>query len=313
MTIQPIKSYKTPAYPTYEESKRDAHLLERLPRRWGKNPIASLLGTGILIQIAGTNSRGDEPVKDVEVKIVEPLEQGRKAIANAVRALPATRVAPILEEALAKDGRGSFGCVAVASPVFLSENEALDLIQAELEKAGLTVQDFVTVDGLSVPDANAQPQWERMGQGGLRPRKIELKNLVEGAYTFDLGTKDKSVVIKFLRMEDFDQWKELSFHGSSVWSVDLSWLASQVSDAFKKRTKGEPVTIGIFFDPIVYDRSYDNDGLDLHGLEWKQRSYVQTQIDAQNPIKDPKARAREKLRQQVLHFVEYLKKEGVAD
>ena len=292
MNIKPMTSYKKPSYPTYQESKEDAQLLKNLPQRWGKNgSIASLIGTGILIHVAGTGRGEDAATENVTVSIIEPVEHERGTVTNAVRTIPATRVAPMLEAALANDGRGSFGCVAVAAPVFLSENEAMDLIEAELEKAGLKVKDLVTVDGLNIPDANAKS--ESLSGLGKRDkeeerdwRKFKMKKLTEGPYTFDLGTEDKSVVIKFLRTRDYDHWRDNQGIGSSVSVYDLPTFATQVSDAFKARTNGTPVVIGLFFDPMA-------------SAKWKDNAA------------DIKAQSREKLRAQVLHFVEYLKKEGV--
>ena len=71
---------------------------------------------------------------------------------------------------------------------------------------------------------------------------------------------------------------------------DLPTLATQMSDAFKARTNGAPVIIGLFFDPLTYP----------------SREQYQTG-------ESTKALARKKLLQQVEHFVEYLKKEGVVE
>ena len=343
MTIKPVRTYATPAYPTYQASKQDAHLLERLPRRWGQT-LAPLLGTGILIQIVSTGcNSNDAQGKSVKITAVEPLGQKKKNVADAVRAIPATRVAPILEDALANDGRGGFGCIAVSAPVFLSEDEAIELIRAELEKAGVKLQNKVVVDGLNVPFLMSkvyQSEMENLDLNNLKRDKAEqivmalmagtddvsnvseitlgghkfsiaklkqkekrkwqegerirLRNLERGEYTFDLGTDDKSVVVKFLQDDDWWNWREAhdSTRGNSVWRVDFSWLASQISDVFQKREDGEPVIIGLFFEPLTYP-PLDNR---LRVLEEEQET---------------KKRAHEKLRQQVLHFVEYLKKEGV--
>jgi len=354
MTIKPVKTYTPPAYPTYEESKQDAHLLERLPRRWGKT-LAPLLGTGILIQIVGTGcSQNDTQGKGVKITAVEPLGQKPKNVADAVRAIPATRVAPILEDALANDGRGGFGCVAVSAPVFLSEDEAIDLIRAELEKAGLALQTGVSVDGLQVPTTSAKNQWKKMKRfeeimrkerpdllekifktkcelnekedENKNPAEIavlrveftaleekyatleeELKEILrdnklgfeEGSYRFDLGTKNQSVVVKFLQWEDYP----INL-GWSVIRFDLAKLATQMGDAFKARTNGNPVVIGLFFDPLTYPKDFSWAKLD--GLSGEQRN-----VEYEKIRKDTEKISREKLRRQVQHFVEYLKKEGV--
>ena len=299
MKITPMVSYKKPAYPTYEESKADAGLLKNIPRRWGKNgSIASLVGTGILIHV-GAGCREATATEDATVKIVEPVEHDGNVVTNVVRAIPATRVAPMLEEALANDGRGGFGCIAVSAPVFLSENEALDLIQAELEKTGLKFHDMVKIDGLHIPDREAASKREysmpkKEGTDEIdweEFRKFKMKPLTTGTYSFDLGTKDKSVVVQFLRKKDFDLWKDEPRGGwSSYNSFNFAELATLVSDTFKQRDDGAPVIIGLFFEPSTYP---------------EKGGYK-----ADDATKD---RAREKLRAQVLHFVDYLKQEGVVE
>jgi len=318
MKIQPLKSYTPPAYPTFEESKQDARLLERLPRRWRKkNPIAPLLGTGILIQIAGSGC-ADKNVQDKDVKItfIEPREHDQNPANAAVRAIPATRVAPILEDALANDGRGGFGCVAISAPVFLSENEAMDLIEAELEKTGLKFHDIVTVDGLHVPSVpKPEPASSRRRSSGIlsvdsftlgddsemsweERNTLRLKYLAEGAYTFDLGTADKSVVVKFLQTRDYSAWQDDSYGMRSTWhSYNLAALATEVRNAFAQRETGEPVVIGIFFEPAVYP----------------EKNRREAGVNRGQLREDTKKIAKEKLRAQVRHFVEYLKQEGVVE
>ena len=95
---------------------------------------------------------------------------------------------------------------------------------------------------------------------------------------------------------------------NSYESFDLSWLASQVSDTFAKRDTGDPVIIGLFFEPSVYpDKEYrfDYDKFKKNPEKWK--------LHEEQGRKGAKERGKEKLRQQVAHFVDYLKKEGVVE
>jgi len=317
MKIKPVKKYTPPAYPTITEAKQDARLLTTLPRRWGRNHhLATLLGTGLMLGAARGND-ADAP-QNAEAAAVLPRGGGEDADEKVVRAIPITRVAPMLEDALANDGRGGFGCMAISAPVFLSENEALDLIQAELEKAGLKLRDMVPVDGLQMPAAEREVvkiegnDWREM----FKPRMI---NLEAGTYMFDLGTADKSVVVKFLQKKDYEQWLAETGSHSSYESFNLSWLATQVAGAFRQRETGDPVVIGLFFEPSTYPLMQ----LDLRGLDDEQKFLArkqsgnlwQTRNDESWQARHDatKERGREKLRAQVSHFVEYLKQEGVVE
>ena len=284
MKIKPLKSYKPPAYPTFHESRKDARLLERLPRRWGgRNRIATLLGTGLLLGAA--RAENTAPAQGGETIAALPPGREKDAPQNAVRAIPATRVAPILDEALANDGRGAFGCVAISSPVFLSENEAVELILAELEKAGLKMRDMVAVDGLQTPDLKSEME-RRKKEGGAGRQRVNV--LKEGAHVFDFGTEDKSVAVKFLCHRDYKKWTNGPFFGLGGF-YDFSWLATEMGNAFRQRAEGDPVIIGLFFDPLVDSK---NDSEQENGAV---------------------ALGKEKLRAQVSHFVEYLKQEGVVE
>ena len=307
MTIKPLKSYPTPAYPAWREAKQE-RLLEHVPRRWRKNnSIAALLGTGgLFITSATCMAQGGDAV-DAEA-VVESGQKEQKPIdaAETVRAIPVTRVAPILEETLATDGRGTFGCVAVSAPVFLSENEALDIIQGELEKAGLKMRDIASVDGFKVPEIPTRAERaKRHGERG-RDYRYRLRPLKDGAYTFDLGTEDNAVVVKFLQRDDFYKWEDDTHMMSTASSVDLAWLATQMGGVFKEREEGAPVIIGLFIDPMT-DDDYEN--VDTRGLTLEQINLLWGKQQRENADE----RAREKLRMQIMHFIEYLKRENVLE
>ena len=323
MKIKPLSSYDAPAYPTIGETRADARLLERRPStmrgRGHAGSVASLLGAGIFIQITGTSCGADAEPRDVKIDIVDFADRAPGDGTNAVektaaKKIATTRVAPLLEEALANDGRGFFGCVATAAPVYLSEDDAMDLIKTELEKVGLKLKRSVEIDGLQIPDSSTKQKARPGNDIDLdEDEKPRIKNLVEGSYTFDLGTEDKSVVVKFLSWDDFSKWKnEPSGPKFSITSYDFAWLAAQVRDSFSRRAAGEPVVIGLFFEPVVYPGSSDefvNQGLTMMQERFATEQFLAVQTNAQTP----EELAIEKLRRQVLHFVEYLQKEGIAE
>jgi len=306
MKIKPLKTYQTPAYPTHEETRHDPGLLGHLPRRWKQNnTLGSLLGTGLMLHIIGNGCKPNNPNEDKtdgRLSLVDKNAKNKKM--DNIPTLPVTRVAPILAEALANDGRGSFGCVAVSAPVFLSENEALDLIQGELEKAGLKLHDMVSLDGVRVPAPSRanSPESDDRETGEQR-----LRQLVDGAYTFDLGTEDKSVLVKFLQGGDYYHWDDTKAI-STAYGINLAWLASEMAGVFKQRTKGAPAIIGLFFDPIVYPDKNDDD-INRIGLSPEQKRFIQAKYNLQSA----EDRGREKLQKQILHFIKYLKQEGVIE
>ena len=227
MKIQQINHYRAPEYPTLDETRHDAHLLERLPHRWmSARPLVSLASVGLLAK--ALTAQADEAPKATPAEIAQkpatqvPHPTREQAAATQTKRL-ATAVAPLLDEALEHDGRGAFGCVALNPPCFLSENEALELIQNELEKAGLKLKDGMTVEGLEAPvKAKSESAFTS------RPEKVSLGIT---RYEFDLGDPEKSVAVEFFSRRDHDHWMRDSGSWSSVSSYDFPKLMEQVSES----------------------------------------------------------------------------------
>ncbi len=123
-----VKRHRKPGYPTRPEVVSDPELLRRnLPPGWRSKPemagsITSFLAANSAVQ--GADKKGALPEK-------------------------AAIVAPIFEHG---EGRGAIGCVVVAPPVFLSEEEAWQVIEEELAKRGVTLPESrVQFQGVRIP------------------------------------------------------------------------------------------------------------------------------------------------------------------
>ena len=57
-------------------------------------------------------------------------------------------VAPIFKHG---EGRGATGCVVVSPPVFLSEEEGMQILREELAKHGIQLKAGGTLEGIRVP------------------------------------------------------------------------------------------------------------------------------------------------------------------
>lgn len=306
MKTCPLKRYAAPRYPTMSEARLEPKLLERLPRRWlASQPLATLTGAGLLARalLAQAEERAPDGAAPAAAALRpdRPDDKPVQAPARQVRRA-ATVIAPLLDEALAQDGRGSFGCVAVSPPVFLSENEALELIQTELEKAGLKLQDQVTVDGVEAP-LSADPYAAMTGK--------EAK-LGTRSYDFDLGDPGRSVVVEYFSRLDHDAWQQRERH-STVSSYDFPELMGRVSESFGKRKEGPPVVVGLFFDPLAHGSYRWGGSPDAEGLSASLQAFAHEQERASSGrnYEALKGVAREKLRRQVRHFVEHLQRTGV--
>ena len=95
---------------------------------------------------------------------------------GALSLRPARRiVAPLFERG---DGRGAAGCVVVAPPVFMSEEEALTIVGEELAKYGVRLArkgagiDKTTNDGKLAVEFVSYRDCERLAQCGYNNRRI---------------------------------------------------------------------------------------------------------------------------------------------
>ena len=345
MRIKPLKTYRAPAYPTIETAGSVRDLLSCIPRRWKDSPrFSSLLGVGLMFKTLIAGAETSVPA-DTNAPVTQtPDHAGRVADTNdAVQQVQkaTTIVAPVLAEALAYDGRGSFGCVAVSPPMILSEAEALDLIQKELKAAGLDIQQGVGLDQVMAPALGRSgftrrtglEQRPRLGSGqvvvrpaistsnssefmAVRPAgKLsahppwgEPSELVSRQYVFDFADKGRSIFIEYLCTRDHDAW--MGREMSTAYSYDFPALARKVSDAFGKRQSDRKTIFGVFFDPLAGVRLQGPDITDLDRAQGRmvQEEYRRAEKEASQHLHE---KAREKLCRQVRHFIEFLRQEGL--
>src|SRR5450759_3640970 len=108
MKIEPIREYMGPRLPTREIVDENPELLRLLPKRWQTNSTVVAALTACLVMTSCRNGQA---------------------------ASTPTKVAPVFEHG---KGVGSFGCIAVNPPIFLSEDEARQVIVEEAKRAGIS-------------------------------------------------------------------------------------------------------------------------------------------------------------------------------
>ena len=100
MNIQPVRGKVNPRYPSSDYLEQHPELLSLVPERWRQNAF-------VLGELGGV------------VGLVLAAQQSASAQQRAPG--PPSRVAPIFSHG---EGRGAFGCLAVAAPVFLAEDQS---------------------------------------------------------------------------------------------------------------------------------------------------------------------------------------------
>ena len=151
MKTTPIKSYKSPKYPTIELFVFHPHLLSNyIPYSWRrKEHVAGALITFVLIgcrTVDSAKSNGKTSKEQMKDELPKDVHFAKKE-SKEVKTIS---VAPLF---IHGDGRGATGCVVVAPPVFLTEEEARQTIAEEMKKENIVFdKSDIPVEGIAFND-----------------------------------------------------------------------------------------------------------------------------------------------------------------
>jgi hypothetical protein len=200
----------------------------------------------------------------------------------------ATIVAPIFAHG---GGRGAVGCIVVSPPVFLSEEEALQVVREELAKAGIRLGEGLPLDGVTVEYEDPELRWMRSGDNWLGEPPAKVVQPAELAAV----DRQQRVGVEVVTSKDCDR-----FRASGVWSTvssyDTKGLAESVAEGIRTQAT-EDLRVGVFYDPMEawsFDALEDTD---------EPRDY---QREFEEVEQSAKARSLAKLRRQVRDFVDWL-------
>ena len=269
MDVKPVKRYRVPAYPTRLEVLADPDVLEQnVPHNWHRNVLtATTLGVFLA---ANSCTCADDSRKPSNPK--------------------AAVVAPIFEHG---GGRGATGCVVVAPPVFLSEEEALQVITEELANSGIHVTGTnVVLKGVRIPQSE-----EHYGQVG-EEWKEEVREVPGKGEPLaaDITDDNHRVAVEYVSNADYFRLGGLMSR-STAQSYDFRDVAAGVAKAVEK--EGPGVYFGTFYDPMSkIERSQFKDEKD-----WRK---IWDEAQKQGGIESKRL-----LRLQVKDFIDWLKGQGV--
>lgn len=271
MKLEPIRRYPQPKLPTRDVANENPELLRLLPKRWQANSAVAAALTACLVM---TTCRSDA-------------------------AKTASKVAPIFEHG---KGSGSFGCVAVNPPIFLSEAEARQVVIEEGKRSGIVfVPEGKTLNNIEIPTNGTYARvdkpdgtagWEK--QFGKQTKPI----------TLDALDKKRGISFEFVSEQDLKDWKSGVMEFGTAGSTDLIGTAKALRDSIAKTKPAG--TYGVFYDPAVgWDDAREKAGkLDYSDPNaWEARNAK---------IKAAAGElAKEELRKQVQDFIKWLKAQGV--
>jgi len=229
-----------------------------------------------------------------------------------------TVVAPIFKHG---EGRGATGCVVTAPPVFLSEEEAMQIIREELAKHGVKLGSPMTLNDVKIaarvetdfdlgdedlkrlPKARVQQDEEHVTpltlNGVDRAKKVAVRVVSEKAY-HDLGGVGET----FSRRTSSGGFIGVA---SSGHTYNFHEAAEYVADQLKKQSEAD-LRIGLLYDPAC---EYDLASVFADDDRSKRPSEEERETRLEALKARAKAKAFESLRRQSRDFAAWLKQQKV--
>lgn len=276
MDIRPVRKYKTPKYPDKEAVINNPELLKQLPDRWKKNVyVSAALSSLILFTL--TSCRESE-VTDTNLTEKE------------------AKVAPVFDHG---NGRGSFGCMSIAPPSFLSEEEAFQVIQEEGKRYGINFErSGLDLKDVDIPETKyfLRPEEVKEGTKSIWDKGGVIDSSKAGDLKLDGYDSEKKIGYEFISKEDYDNWHVEEGIHSSVEDFDFLSTANILRDGLENRN--QDTSIGVFYN-----------SMEMLPMDEINRAREKGDFDGMEAR--VKGMAEDNLRKQVKDFLEWLKAQGI--
>lgn len=279
MKKAPVKMYQPPRYPTREVFILHPRLLNAyVPLSWkGKELVAGAL-LSFVLGGAG-KAQADAPQGKADQQQVKDQLSAEKAQQQQSEKGKYAAVAPLFVHG---DGRGGTGCMAISPPVFLSEQEARQIIVQEMKKANIIFdRRDVPVEGVALEKKRIT--YERFDQKG-KEEVIDQTPVVLDAYS----TKS-NIGFDFVSTAECDSFRDESNMRSSWTDYDTREMAERIKDRLRDYGKVNAV---VFYDPMASVSQSSRRSWEEEGIETKKKSV-------------------ELLKAQVDDFIAWVRKEGL--
>ncbi len=207
-------------------------------------------------------------------------------------------VAPVFKHG---DGRGVAGCVVVSPPVFLSEEEGMQVLREELAKHGVNLKAGSVLKGVRIPRRMLKRERIPNEKGGVDRKESVVENFdLAKPLELDGLDPDKNIAIEFISNNDYLQVGGV-MSMSTVQSYKFQDVAKDLASTVKKQGE-DHVFFAAFYDPLfkapLPKPSKDGEEIDWQTV-WRERR--------ERGVKE----SQELLRQQAQDFVAWLKKQKV--
>ena len=292
LSVKPVRRCRTPKYPTKEQVLSDPELLYAVPIRWRTRP---LLCSVLVFTIAGglygcaPNREEEQPQSALEEPVAplpkDETQSAGESTPEPVREEPASqapREAMQIPVFAHGSGRGSYGCESVAPPVFLSEEEAAQVIREEAILQGVDFSAQKTIDA-NIPVTNLYGDEQFSGKS------------VQGPLTLDGYDEALGVGFEFVSQKDVSAWSQAGGRMSSVEEYRMKNAAERLASAV-------PDT-AVFYDPGADWSAFS--------FDWQNGSQADYEAYVRQYTEQQKESMEEQRREQVRDFLAWLAGQGV--
>lgn len=277
MEIKPVIQQKAPNYPTIERYIENPGMLaQHMPAKWIKNKIAATsLATFILCGIPEKESR---QATITETAIHQNAENNKPELTQNEPA-DSVHVAPVFAHG---EGAGASGCVVMSPPVFISEQEALDLIFGKLKEEGFIIETQNT-DSISFKS-------DQIAISCISDEEMKKKPKVDVVIKLDGYDKTRNFAIEYVSYYDYELFAEKE---NRYWCSVAEYKTKEAAEIIRENmVKNNTMNSVVFYDPIT-NAEY------LRGQSWEKSE------------EDAIENSKNELLAQVTDFINWVKKEGL--
>lgn len=282
MQLEKVRSYPIPRYPTAGQFHEDENMARYMPRRWrSKRLVGQVLLFTAMTGLCSCTIPQSPPAAQTEAhgeteKTPWYLQMfGENTAAETGKTEASGLSVPLFVHG---NGRGSFGCDSVLPPVYLSEDEAAQVIRETAREYGVDFSGKGTVESKKLPYTNVYG--------------VEMKDTYKGTLTLDGYDSTLGIGFEYVSQKDVSNWHKDTNMMSTVETFDMKGTAERLTDAV--------TGTAVFYDP----------GMDYSTMpDWHSEEDWDRAVDEY--CTRQKERMTEDLRAQVVDFLEWLKGQGV--
>lgn len=285
MQLERVRSYPIPRYPTAVQFHEAENVARYMPRRWrGKRLVGQVLLFTAMSGLCSCTVPRSEPAGEVRQAetdtgseqtpwYLELFGGGKQTEAEVPQAK--TLSVPLFVHG---NGRGSFGCDSVLPPVYLSEDEAAQVIRETAAEYGVDFSGKGTVNSKKLPYTNVYGD--------------EMEKTYKGELALDGYDGALGIGFEYVSQRDVSDWHLDTGMMSTVEVFDMKGTAERLTEAVNGTA--------VFYDP---------------GMDYSEMPDWNSEDDWDRAVEEycsrQKERMMEDLRAQVVDFLEWLKGQGV--